>query len=138
MSGIRFGGVILHSKLEDDALQGLYWKTIGWYMLLGTVFAVVIGGAGALVGGGAASAAGGLDAIVQNIPFLVVTVIGYMVLALALSVVTRLYLTRDVWSKVLETTVVLNIAAAANVSARGNLASAVGEGIADGLDVGGF
>jgi uncharacterized membrane protein YjgN (DUF898 family) len=138
VSGIRFGGVILHSKLEDDALQGLYWKTIGWYMLLGTVFAVVIGGAGALVGGGAASAAGGLDAIVQNIPFLVVTVIGYMVLALALSVVTRLYLTRDVWSKVLETTVVLNIAAAANVSARGNLASAVGEGIADGLDVGGF
>lgn len=138
VSGIRFGGVILHSKLEDDALQGLYWKTIGWYMLLGTVFAVVIGGAGALVGGGAASAAGGLDAIVQNIPFLVVTVIGYMVLALALSVVTRLYLTRDVWAKVLETTVVLNIAAAANVSARGDLASAVGEGIADGLDVGGF
>lgn len=138
VSGIRFGGVTLHSKLEDDALQGLYWKTIGWYMLLGTVFGAVIGGAGALVGGGAASAAGGLDAIVQNIPFLVVTVIGYMVLALALSVVTRLYLTRDLWAKVLQTTVVLNIAAAANVSARGDLASAVGEGIADGLDVGGF
>lgn len=138
VSGIRFGGITLHSKLEDDALQGLYWKTIGWYMLLGTVFGAVIGGAGALVGGGAASAPGGLDAIVQNIPFLVVTVIGYMVLALALSVVTRLYLTRDLWAKVLQTTVVLNIAAAANVSARGDLASAVGEGIADGLDVGGF
>lgn len=138
VSGIRFGDVTLHSNLQVDALQGLYWKTIGWYMLLGTAFGALIGGAGALVGSGAASAAAGLDAMLQNIPLLAVTVVGYMVLALALSVVTRLYLTRDIWATVLATTVVTNIAAAANVSAKGGLASAVGEGIADGLDVGGF
>ena len=138
VSGIRFGDVTLHSNLQVDALQGIYWKTIGWYMLLGTAFGALIGGAGALVGSGAASAAAGLDAMLQNIPLLAVTVVGYMVLALALSVVTRLYLTRDIWATVLATTVVTNIAAAANVSAKGGLASAVGEGIADGLDVGGF
>lgn len=138
VSGIRFGDVTLHSNLKAEALQGLYWKTIGWYMLLGTLFGALIGAAGALVGSGAASAAAGLDAMLQNIPLLVVTVVGYMVLALALSVVTRLYLTRDLWAVVLATTVVTNIAAAANVSAKGGLASAVGEGIADGLDVGGF
>ena len=33
---------------------------------------------------------------------------------------------------------VFNIAAAANVTAKGDLATAVGEGIADGLDVAGF
>lgn len=138
VSGIRFGDVTLHSNLQADALQGLYWKTIGWYTLLGTAFGALIGGAGLLVGSGSASAAAGLDAMLQNIPLLVVTVVGYMVLALALSVVTRLYLTRDLWATVLATTVVTNIAAAANVSAKGGLASAVGEGIADGLDVGGF
>jgi len=138
VSGIRFGDVTVHSNLQVDALQGLYWKTIGWYMLLGTAFGALIGGAGALVGSGAGSTAAGLDAMLQNIPLLVITIVGYMVLALALSVVTRLYLTRDLWAVVLATTVVTNIAAAANVSAKGGLASAVGEGIADGLDVGGF
>jgi hypothetical protein len=39
---------------------------------------------------------------------------------------------------VLATTHVLGIEAAANVSATGDLASALGEGFADGLDVAGF
>ena len=141
LSGIRFGAVSVESRLEPNALQGLYWKTIGWYMLLGTVFASVLGGVSALVfklGGGVPDGAVGPDALMQNIPLLVVTVVGYMAMALALSVVTRLYLTRDLWAKVLATTVVTNISAAANVTARGDLATAVGEGIADGLDVAGF
>jgi hypothetical protein len=65
-------------------------------------------------------------------------VIGYLGYALGLSVVIRLYLSRDLWAKVLSTTVVYNLAATANVAARGDLATAVGEGIADGLDVAGF
>jgi uncharacterized membrane protein YjgN (DUF898 family) len=141
ISGLRIGGVTLHSKLEPDGLTGLYWKVIGWYMLLIMVFAIVIGAATAVVAGlGRASAGGavGPDALVQNIPLLVVTVVGYMALALALGVVIRLYLTRDLWARVLQTTVVTNIAAAANVAAKGELATAVGEGIADGLDVAGF
>src|SRR5262245_22700705 len=139
ISGLRIGGVTLRSKLEPDGLTGLYWKVIGWYMLLIMVFAIVIGAATALVAGlGRAGGAVGPDALVQNTPRLVVTVVGYMALALGLGVVIRLYLTRDLWAKVLQTTVVTNIAAAANVAARGDLATAVGEGIADGLDVAGF
>jgi uncharacterized membrane protein YjgN (DUF898 family) len=140
VSGIRFGAVTVESKLEPNALQGLYWKVIGWYFLLATAFAILIGGAVALVAGlgGAKPGAAGPDALAQNIPLLVVTVVGYMALALALGVVIRLYLTRDLWARVLQTTVVTNIAAAANVAAKGELASAVGEGIADGLDVAGF
>lgn len=141
ISGIRFGGVVLHSKLEPGALTDLYWNVIGWYMLLGTGFAVVIGavaGLVAAVSGASAGTAAGPDAWVRSIPLLVVTVVGYLALALAFSVVSRLYLTRDVWARVLSTTVVTNLAAAANVTARGDLATAVGEGIADGLDVAGF
>jgi len=45
---------------------------------------------------------------------------------------------RDLWLKVLGTVRVHNIGAAANVTAKGELASALGEGFADGLDVAGF
>ena len=40
--------------------------------------------------------------------------------------------------RVLASTNVHGIGAAANVAARGDLASALGEGIADGLDIAGF
>jgi hypothetical protein len=68
----------------------------------------------------------------------VATVIGYLAYVLALNVVMRLYLLRDFWERVVSSIDVHGIEAAANVSARGELASALGEGFADGLDVAGF
>ena len=140
ISGIRFGGVRLQSTLRSDALFDLYWKVIGWSMLLSTAFAIVIGGFAALVAGvgHAVSGAAAPNALATSIPLAIVTVIGYLALALGFSVVTRLYLSRDLWVRVLASTDVHGIEAAANVSARGDLASALGEGIADGLDVAGF
>ena len=69
---------------------------------------------------------------------MVMLAVGYLVLILALNVVMRVYLLRDVWVRVLASTTVHGIEAAANVSAKGELASALGEGFADGLDVAGF
>jgi hypothetical protein len=74
----------------------------------------------------------------QSIPMIVLGGFGYLLFVLALNVVMRLYLMRDVWSRVAETTIVHNIAAAENVTAVGDLAGALGEGLADGLDVAGF
>lgn len=68
----------------------------------------------------------------------VMMVIGYFALALAANIVMRVYLQRDLWAKVLQTVEVHNIAAAADVRGSGKLASALGEGFADGLDVAGF
>ena len=45
LSGIRFGEVAVESRLEQNALHGLYWKVIGWYMVLGTGFSILIGSA---------------------------------------------------------------------------------------------
>ena len=42
LSGIRFGGVRLESSLPKSALIGLYWKVIGWMVLLGLVFSVYL------------------------------------------------------------------------------------------------
>jgi uncharacterized membrane protein YjgN (DUF898 family) len=136
LSGLRMGGVRVESKLEPSALQGLYWKVIGWSMLFSTAFGIVVSGAVALVV--KVSEAAGPDALMQTPAMIVVLVVGYLVFALAIGLVVRLYLSRDLWVKVLATTTVYGLESAANVTARGDLASALGEGFADGLDVGGF
>lgn len=140
ISGIRFGGARLESTLRSDALQDLYWKVIGWSLLLSTAFAIVIGIFAALVAGIGHAISGPAEssALVTSIPLAIVTVIGYLALALGFSVVSRLYLSRDLWVRALSSVDVHGIQAAADVSARGDLASALGEGIADGLDVAGF
>jgi len=141
ISGIRFGGVKLESHLAPNALHGLYWSVIGWYTVLSMAFGMFIGVAVSLLTKLSGAPSGQVSvaaAASTSVPLLVVTVIGYLALALALSVVARLYLTRDIWAKVMATTVVTNLSAAANVTAKGDLATAVGEGIADGLDVAGF
>lgn len=141
LSGIRFGGVRVESKLRKSDLIGLYWKVIGWVVVLGLVFMVYLALSAALV----ASMTGSSFAefftsqeFAKSIPLLVMIGLGYLVFALAMNVVIRVYLMRDLWVKVLGSVNVIGIEAAANVAARGELAGALGEGFADGLDVGGF
>ena len=57
---------------------------------------------------------------------------------MALNIFIRLYLMRDLWQRAVSSITVHGIEAAANVAAKGELANAIGEGFADGLDVGGF
>src|ERR1700692_291035 len=42
LSGIRFGGVRVESTLRRRALIGLYWKVIGWGLLLALAFAAYL------------------------------------------------------------------------------------------------
>jgi hypothetical protein len=55
-----------------------------------------------------------------------------------MNIVIRIYLVRDLWVRVLGSVNIIGIEAAANVAAHGEMANALGEGFADGLDVGGF
>jgi uncharacterized membrane protein YjgN (DUF898 family) len=141
LSGIRFGGVSLESTLRRGAFYGLYWKVIGWALLLSTAFGIYASACTllvAIISGASVEQTIGPDGILRSVPLLVLTGIGYLALVLALGVVTRIYLSRDLWVRVLSSVDLHGIQAAANVSARGDLASALGEGIADGLDVAGF
>lgn len=141
LDGIRIGGVSLSSNLPTNAFYGLYWKVIGWWLLLSTIFAAYLGGATMLtvqLSGLSAEQVLGPDNASKSIPMLVMMVIGYFSVALAINIIMRIYLQRDLWMKVLETIEVHNIAAAADVRGSGELASALGEGFADGLDVAGF
>jgi uncharacterized membrane protein YjgN (DUF898 family) len=143
ISGLRFGAVNADCKMETGALIGLYWKVIGWLTLLLAGVSVWVTGVVVL-----AIAYSGIDlaaaseqqitAIVQKPAVLVVAAAGYLIAALLFGVVTRLYLTRDVWERIANTTSVDHLAAAANVASRGDAASALGEGLADSLDIGGL
>ena len=55
---------------------------------------------------------------------------GYIVTALAVGVVIRIYLMRDLWQRVAQSVTVQNLSAADNVTAQGELVSALGEGLA--------
>src|ERR1700730_4590344 len=141
ISGIRFGGVHLESTLPRGALIGLYWKVIGWIALLALALIAYL----ALSAGLVASMSGAPlqpvfapQVFSKSIPLLVLAGAGYLAFVLAINVVMRIYLMRDIWLRVLASTSVHGIEAAANVFARGDLATALGEGIADGLDVAGF
>ncbi|MGY3235757.1 uncharacterized membrane protein YjgN (DUF898 family) [Bradyrhizobium sp. USDA 4448] len=122
LDGIRIGGVSLSSDLPHNAFYGLYWKVIGWWLLLSTIYSAYLGVAIAITtkmeGAPHAPAAGPA----ANIPLLLVMVIGYLALALAANVIMRVYLQRHLWAKVLETVAVHDIGAAADVRASGGLA----------------
>jgi uncharacterized membrane protein YjgN (DUF898 family) len=141
LSGIRFGDVRMESELQSSALHGLYWKVIGWYWILSIVAGAYFALAAAVVAklsGASLSQPAGAQALTASIPLLVLTVLGYLALILSLNVVIRVYLVCDIWERVLQSVRVFGLSSVADVAAKGELASALGEGFADGLDVAGF
>lgn len=141
VSGMRFGAVRFENDLDIGDLMGVYWKLIGWMCLFGVIMSVWFG---AVAGIGLATIGAELDgeakfAAVMGHPAVLIGMgFGYLIAALGFNVVFRLYLVRDVWAKVADTSVVYNIAAADNVAVLGDAANAIGEGFADSLDIGGF
>lgn len=137
ISGIWFGEVSFESDLSTDALYGLYWKVIGWFLLIDVLFgAYLVACFGLIVGFGdlahfAARTQG-------NIAVTAATIVGYLGIIIAINVALRVYLLRDVWARVAASVTASRLEAAANVAAKGELANALGEGLAGGLDVVGF
>lgn len=142
LSGIRFGEVRFEAGLPRGALVGLYWKVIGWFLLALVLFVGYLFAAAFVIARLNQTAMATLFApgssLQDRIPMLVLAGIGYLALILAANVVLRIYLQRDIWARILASTTVHHIEAVANVSAKGDLVSALGEGFADGLDVVGF
>ena len=142
LNGLRLGGVRVESRLDIAAFLGLYWKVIGWVILSSVVLLPWLALA-AVVAGAASGEAIDLELfqnvdIYTSIPFIVMAVIGYFAWAMAMNIFIRLYLVRDMWQRTVTSMRIHGIEAAANVAAKGDLANALGEGFADGLDVGGF
>ena len=139
ISGVRFGGVKFESDLDGADLMGFYMKVLGWLVLITMVLSMWIGAVfGIAAWASGAATADAAQAAFQHPVSLMAAGVGYLLMAVAFNIVVRLYLMRDLWAKLAETTVVHNLAAAENVTVHGDLVSGFGEGLADGLDVGGF
>ena len=92
LSGIRFGDVWLESALSPTALIGLYWKVIGWMLLLMVLFSGYMFACLSLVAVvnqmpmAKLFMPGNLQA---NIPLIGLMAVGYLALILAMNVVMQ-------------------------------------------------
>ena len=141
-SGVRFGEVRFESDLRTGAMMGLYWAVIGWIVLLMIVDGILVLGVGsaALQFGGGEINNRDMLVLLREHPYLFLgaNLGNYLVLALCAGIVVRVYLVRELWKRVVTSVTAHDLDRADNVRAEGTLASALGEGLADGLDIAGF
>jgi uncharacterized membrane protein YjgN (DUF898 family) len=133
--GIRFGSVTVTCDLRSGSLIGVYWALIGFSALVFFAFAAVaVGLAVVLVAG--MHVRGPIS--IGQVPIwgMVAYAVSYLLLGVALGVLARIYTLQRVWQRVVRACTVINIEAAADVTAAGGLVSGFGEGLADGLDFG--
>lgn len=131
ISGIRFGQVGVESDLPRTSLIGIYWALIGMCVLMMIGFGIV-----AFIDSRVFVA--GPTHGHPPIGGLIAYGLTYLGLIVAMGVLFRLYTVQAVWAKVAGTCRISNPLAAGNVTAAGEAASAIGEGLADGLDFAGF
>ena len=143
VSGARIGGVRFDSSLSTGALMGKYWAVFGWALLVLLINGIVITAvwlATVFVVGDGKMEAGAYAAFAErNIYALyALSILNYLVIALAIGFFMRIYLVRGVWERIASSTTVHGLEAADNVVAMGGAANALGEGFANDLDIGGF
>jgi uncharacterized membrane protein YjgN (DUF898 family) len=141
ISGIRFGEVSFSSNMDSMELLDLYWKVIGWAVLIVLVLSAAIGGIVAsaiLLSPGGVEAGQRAAAAMQQWHVLIPVFVCYILAALLATAVMRIYLIHDLSVRVAGSTWVHNIAAAETVAAGGAPATAIGEGLADSLEMFGF
>lgn len=137
VSHVRFGSVALQSDLPRGAFVGLYLKAVlcalAWVLAGAAVVAGIVFGAPGLrdvLDDGAASPA--------FIPFFALAAIGYVAFLVGFGVIFRVFFERGLWQRSVNSITVTGLAALDEVVATAVTGTALGEGLADALDVGGF
>jgi hypothetical protein len=136
--GIRFGRVAVRCELRSGSLIAVYWKLIGLSLFLLLVFAAITGGITAVVFAGTHGATSPLAIMSGQLPMwsFGLYAVAYLLLIITFWVLMRIYTLQRVWRRVVAASTVIDIAGASDVVATGDIASAFGEGLADGLDFG--
>jgi hypothetical protein len=120
--------------LRTTQVFGVYARFL-WYALLFTLVASAIVGAGWF---GLHQLTGELDSMRDEIITTVAGLAAYVAIALGYSTIYQATVKLGLWRCVVESLDVANVAALDQVSAAGQPASPVGEGLADALSVGGI
>jgi uncharacterized membrane protein YjgN (DUF898 family) len=134
VSGLRFGDLVVTSKLRTGQIYGVYLRFL-WYAFLWTIIGIVVGFIGAAVVG----AIVGRDVTILGEAFATTAAIGlYVAMALGYSTIYQAIVKLGVWRCVTDTLEIANISVLDRVTAAGEPSSPVGEGLADALNVGGI
>jgi uncharacterized membrane protein YjgN (DUF898 family) len=129
-SGLAFGEIEMRSKLRMRHVYGAYMRFL-WYAVLFSIAVAILAvpvflGVSALAGAPSEIVAAG------------VLLAGYVVVALGFSTIYRATVLLSLWQLGLESLQLSGLSALDRVQASGRPSSAVGEGLADALNVGGY
>jgi uncharacterized membrane protein YjgN (DUF898 family) len=138
-SGVRFGEVTVTSELRTKRIYGAYLRFLLYSFVFGLIAAIMIGmAAGAFVPIFTAISKGaGKSEFVEYVS-VGLLLVSYVVFMLGYSVIHQVVVKLAVWRLTMESLDLTGFAALDWVKAAGTPSSAVGEGLADALDVGGF
>jgi uncharacterized membrane protein YjgN (DUF898 family) len=135
LQGLRLGDVRFDSDLARSALIFNYWKMIGAGLLVALAVGVPV-----VAIQTSFSRVFGIDMQSRHPSpaFIALFALSYLASILALGAVWRIYLVQRIWKIVVSSIGTESLGAADHVVAKGEAASAVGEGLAGSLDVAGF
>ena len=134
-SGLRFGVIEVGSHLRTRDVYGAYARFVGYASL----FSVAIGIIGAIVlfMAGAVISVAKFDSA-EQIATALLLLVGYVIAALGFSTIYRATVQLSLWQLGMELLELSGLSALEKVQAGGRPSSALGEGLADALNVGGY
>ncbi len=134
VSGLRFGDIAVDSRLRMSQVFGVYARFLGYALVFTFVVSVAL-----MIGALALAAVSRpLDASYKEIVTTLLVLGAYVASALGYSTIYQATVKLGLWRCVVETLDISNTAVLEHVTAAGEPASPVGEGLADALNVGGI
>ena len=133
-SGLRFGGLEVRSRLRTRDVYGAYARFVGYASLfsiaMGIIGTIVLFMAGAVVGAALDTA--------EQITATLLLLVAYVITALGFSTIYRATVQLSLWQLCVESLELSGLSELEKVKAAGRPSSALGEGLADALNVGGY
>jgi uncharacterized membrane protein YjgN (DUF898 family) len=133
-SGLRFGEVVVTSRLRTAQVYGVYAR----FLLCAFLFTLAAGMIVAPAAFVLQRLTDGLESMAREIISTIAGLAAYVAIALGYSTIYQATVRLGLWRCVVESLDVSNLAVLEHVSAAGQPASPVGEGLADALSVGGI
>ena len=144
-SGVSFGGTRLKCDLRGGSLLGLYVKTYFFVWLATLAAGLAVGALGLVLFALFGLSVGQFnmrdlnDLLTANTwVTIAATLVGYLFIVFVAGVVYRYMMQHEYWRRISSTMTLIKPESMEGVAAKGDLAHALGEGLADGLDVAGF
>jgi len=133
-SGLRFGEIEMRSVLRTRRVYGAYMRFL-WYAIL---FGIVLAAIGTLALLAVGAIAGSEPSGAGEIAATGLLLVGYVIAALGFSTVYRATVMLSLWKLGMESLQLSGLSALDRVTAEGGPSSALGEGLADALNIGGY